>query len=37
LSRRPPFDAPAELRAAELGDLAGAIGAAELARELPPR
>jgi glucokinase len=36
LSRRPPFDAPAELRAAELGDLAGAIGAAEMARELSP-
>ena len=28
ISRRPPFEVPADLRAARLGDLAGAIGAA---------
>lgn len=33
-SRRPPFQVSPDVRAAELGDLAGAIGAAELARNL---
>jgi glucokinase len=33
LGRRPPFEVTADLRSAALGDLAGAIGAAELARK----
>jgi glucokinase len=35
ISRRHPFEVPADLRAAGLGDLAGAIGAAEIARSHP--
>jgi glucokinase len=33
LARQSPYEISAELRPAELGDLAGAIGAAEMARE----
>lgn len=35
VSRHPPFEVPADLHAAGLGELAGAIGAAEIARNHP--